>query len=38
MIGIAQALMGVLLQGQRLKPAKAQELGSSIRSSPTAMI
>jgi len=27
MIGIAQALMGVLLQGQRLKPAKAQELG-----------
>jgi 3-hydroxyacyl-CoA dehydrogenase / enoyl-CoA hydratase / 3-hydroxybutyryl-CoA epimerase len=27
MIGIVQALMGVLLQGQRLKPAKAQELG-----------
>ena len=27
MIGIAAALMGVLLQGQRLKPAKAQELG-----------
>jgi 3-hydroxyacyl-CoA dehydrogenase/enoyl-CoA hydratase/3-hydroxybutyryl-CoA epimerase len=27
MIGIAQALMGVLLQGQRLKPAKAKELG-----------
>jgi 3-hydroxyacyl-CoA dehydrogenase/enoyl-CoA hydratase/3-hydroxybutyryl-CoA epimerase len=27
MIGIVQALMGVLLQGQRLKPAKAKELG-----------
>jgi 3-hydroxyacyl-CoA dehydrogenase / enoyl-CoA hydratase / 3-hydroxybutyryl-CoA epimerase len=27
MIGIAQALMGVLLQGQRLKPEKAKELG-----------
>jgi 3-hydroxyacyl-CoA dehydrogenase/enoyl-CoA hydratase/3-hydroxybutyryl-CoA epimerase len=27
MVGIAQALMGVLLQGQRLKPAKAKELG-----------
>jgi 3-hydroxyacyl-CoA dehydrogenase/enoyl-CoA hydratase/3-hydroxybutyryl-CoA epimerase len=27
MIGIAQALMGVLLQGQRLKPAKALEMG-----------
>jgi 3-hydroxyacyl-CoA dehydrogenase/enoyl-CoA hydratase/3-hydroxybutyryl-CoA epimerase len=27
MVGIAQALMGVLLQGQRLKPAKAKEMG-----------
>ena len=27
MIGIAQALIGVLLQGQRLRPAKAKELG-----------
>jgi 3-hydroxyacyl-CoA dehydrogenase/enoyl-CoA hydratase/3-hydroxybutyryl-CoA epimerase len=27
MIGIVQALMGCLLQGQRLKPAKAKELG-----------
>jgi 3-hydroxyacyl-CoA dehydrogenase/enoyl-CoA hydratase/3-hydroxybutyryl-CoA epimerase len=27
MIGIVQAMMGVLLQGQRLKPAKAKELG-----------
>jgi 3-hydroxyacyl-CoA dehydrogenase/enoyl-CoA hydratase/3-hydroxybutyryl-CoA epimerase len=27
MVGIVQALMGVLLQGQRLKPAKAKELG-----------
>src|SRR5690349_16346937 len=27
MIGIVQALMGVLLQGQRLKPAKAKEMG-----------
>jgi 3-hydroxyacyl-CoA dehydrogenase/enoyl-CoA hydratase/3-hydroxybutyryl-CoA epimerase len=27
MIGIVQALMGVLLQGQRLKPAQAKELG-----------
>jgi 3-hydroxyacyl-CoA dehydrogenase/enoyl-CoA hydratase/3-hydroxybutyryl-CoA epimerase len=27
LIGIVQALMGVLLQGQRLKPAKAKELG-----------
>ena len=27
MLGIVQALMGVLLQGQRLKPAKAKELG-----------
>jgi len=27
MVGIAQALMGVLLQGQRLKPAKALEQG-----------
>jgi 3-hydroxyacyl-CoA dehydrogenase/enoyl-CoA hydratase/3-hydroxybutyryl-CoA epimerase len=27
MIGIVQALMGALLQGQRLKPAKAKELG-----------
>jgi 3-hydroxyacyl-CoA dehydrogenase/enoyl-CoA hydratase/3-hydroxybutyryl-CoA epimerase len=27
MIGIVQALMGVLLQGQRLKPGKANELG-----------
>src|SRR5579862_3916561 len=27
MIGIAQALMGCLLQGQRLRPAQAKELG-----------
>ncbi len=27
MLGIVQALMGVLLQGQRLKPAQAKELG-----------
>ena len=27
MIGIAQALMGVLLQGQRLSPAQAKEMG-----------
>jgi 3-hydroxyacyl-CoA dehydrogenase/enoyl-CoA hydratase/3-hydroxybutyryl-CoA epimerase len=27
MLGIVQALMGVLLQGQRLKPAKAKEIG-----------
>jgi 3-hydroxyacyl-CoA dehydrogenase/enoyl-CoA hydratase/3-hydroxybutyryl-CoA epimerase len=27
MLGIVQALMGVLLQGQRLKPAKAKEMG-----------
>ncbi|HET9719993.1 MAG TPA: 3-hydroxyacyl-CoA dehydrogenase NAD-binding domain-containing protein [Solirubrobacteraceae bacterium] len=27
MIGIVQALMGVLLQGQRLRPAQAKELG-----------
>ncbi|MEA2126728.1 MAG: 3-hydroxyacyl-CoA dehydrogenase / enoyl-CoA hydratase / 3-hydroxybutyryl-CoA epimerase [Solirubrobacteraceae bacterium] len=27
MIGIVQALMGLLMQGQRLKPAKALELG-----------
>jgi 3-hydroxyacyl-CoA dehydrogenase/enoyl-CoA hydratase/3-hydroxybutyryl-CoA epimerase len=27
MLGLVQALMGVLLQGQRLKPAKAKELG-----------
>jgi 3-hydroxyacyl-CoA dehydrogenase/enoyl-CoA hydratase/3-hydroxybutyryl-CoA epimerase len=36
MIGIAQALMGVLLQGQRLKPAKAQELGFVDQIVPTA--
>jgi len=27
MIGIVQAMMGMLLQGQRLKPAKAKDLG-----------
>ena len=36
MIGIAQALMGVLLQGQRLKPAKAQEMGFVDEIVPTA--
>jgi 3-hydroxyacyl-CoA dehydrogenase / enoyl-CoA hydratase / 3-hydroxybutyryl-CoA epimerase len=36
MIGIAQALMGVLLQGQRLKPAQAKELGLVDEIVPTA--
>jgi 3-hydroxyacyl-CoA dehydrogenase/enoyl-CoA hydratase/3-hydroxybutyryl-CoA epimerase len=36
MIGIVQALMGVLLQGQRLKPAQAKELGIVDEIVPTA--
>jgi len=36
MVGIAQALMGVLLQGQRLRPAKALELGFVNEIVPTA--
>ncbi len=36
MLGIVQALMGVLLQGQRLKPAKALEIGLVNEIVPTA--
>ena len=40
MLGIVQALMGVLMQGQRLKPAKAKEMGivDEVVSSPEELV